>query len=400
MFGEYRERIRKAHKVVRFSPREAIAALQGDPLPPDSPGQDFPVHCPTDEEQVKDLICRIQHALHKRGCCAAPRCTPAPYDVESDSSMSKAPPPRSGPACRHHKHKRKHGSILDVILATPIGNALLNVLEPWLLLEPNYVFSGSEAGEELKEPREYGLPEFQAMNIIGSKSRQKLLAWYHPATRGFPTIAYCHGNCSSLDARSHVLKELAECGFGVMIVAYPGFKGSRTDENGNRLKMDERSFINAAKLMVKHLNMHEHVPYEDILMFGESMGSAVAIKAAYELEQGNKYHYTPPQDLRAVVCFAAFSSLPDRVREEHRYLAADQALNLQLDSNSYIAKLKAPVVLAHGTADEVTCCHHSVKLAKTCHDAGKEVDLLLLPGANHRLSKPMPAEPAVPALAM
>jgi pimeloyl-ACP methyl ester carboxylesterase len=330
-------------------------------------------------------------------------------DSESDAP-DMAPRPTHG-KCDSHPGKRKSPGFIKGIsdvLFVPPAFALL-----WrkLLLEPDYVLPGAEKGPVLKHPREYGLPEFSETPISFFKNNKgtgekklsrQLLAWSVAAQPGFPTIAYCHGNTGSIDARRPVLRALADAGFGVTIVAYPGFKGSKdypkgSDEelNGKKQEPTQRGFINAAKGMYSVLrrDIDERKKQDPrtnthIIMFGESLGGAVATQATREIELGDRYHDVPKQDVGALVCFAAFRSLPTRVREEYPLMPASMLMgDLHLDTESVIDRVKAPIVLIHGDKDEVTCKHHSEALLRKLRSAGKTAELIIIPGGNHRLSK-------------
>jgi|GEM_PF-5760927 len=310
-----------------------------------------------------------------------------------------APKPRQG-RCENHAPQER-GSLSNMLVDMLVVPAVFALWWKQIVLEPDYILPGAETAAELKHPREYGLDNFMVRPIAYGKRDpntglpeidkttgehtvgRQLLAWYAPPKPGFPTLAYCHGNAGSIDARRIVLKEMNDAGFGVMIVAYPGYKGSKFDMAGHKQEMNERTFVKAAKSMYNALRT-ELGPDANIIMFGESLGSAVAMKAAREIELGDRYHNVPKQKVAAVTCFAAFSSLPERVQEEYPFMPASSLMGIQLDAESVVAKIKAPVILLHGTADEVTCKHHSLRLKKA---GGDNVEVILIPGANHRLSK-------------
>ncbi len=326
--------------------------------------------------------------------------------------------PHSEEARRLRRTKR---CAAERVINSPIGMMAFAFGERNFLFEPDSLFEGCDAGE-LKHPQAYGLEGYQQYSLEGPRDA-RYGAWYVPARDGFPTIAYCHGNAGPLDARASVIKALSDRGFGVMIVAYPGFKGSRRDAQGQAQSPSEVGCKNAAYAMVRTLQADLQVPAERIVLFGESLGSAMAIDTACRMEKGlrrrnsknplqawgeagqnapdllTRVHKTlseslnpeprhitlvPPQKPAAVITFAAFASMARRVKEEYPMMPVDTMEN-RFDSESIIGRLKSDVLLLHGTADEMTGAHHS-KILKD--RGGPNVTLVLMEGANHRLTPP------------
>src|SRR5690606_83486 len=117
----------------------------------------------------------------------------------------------------------------------------------------------------------------------------------------------------SLDARASILKEMTDRGFGVVIAAYPGFKGHR-----KRPKLDpsEEGCHATGLAMVRYLVNRRQVPMENIVLFGESLGGAVALRTAHNLEKGIPEWGYEPEKIPAVVCYNTFTSLVKRAKEQ------------------------------------------------------------------------------------
>jgi dipeptidyl-peptidase-4 len=59
---------------------------------------------------------------------------------------------------------------------------------------------------------------------------------------------------------------------------------------------------------------------------------------------------------------------------------------------TYADKLKRPLLLVHGTADDNVFFRHTLKLSNALFRAGKEFDLLPLPGLTHMVPDPVVTE--------
>jgi dipeptidyl-peptidase 4 len=56
---------------------------------------------------------------------------------------------------------------------------------------------------------------------------------------------------------------------------------------------------------------------------------------------------------------------------------------------TYAADLKRPLLLIHGTADDNVFFRHSLKLAEALFRAGRDFEILPLPGLTHMVPDPV-----------
>lgn len=126
------------------------------------------------------------------------------------------------------------------------------------------------------------------------------------------------------------------------------------------------------------------VGHERVVLFGSSLGAAVALQAA-------------PLDprIRGVIAEAPFASLDSIVRDRAPWIATrrevDAALRLAAQRGSFrveevspeaaAARIRIPVLLIHGERDRETRPEHSRRIAAAL--AGPK-RLLVVPGAEHR----------------
>jgi alpha-beta hydrolase superfamily lysophospholipase len=325
------------------------------------------------------------------------------------------------------RQRRQKKTPAQRFINSPIGAALFSSAEHKFLFEPDAVFSGADPAPEPKHPAEYGLEGYEAYHLSGPNS-ERYLAWYKPAAEGFPTIAYCPGNAGPLSVRSTVIKAMSDRGFGVMIVAYPGFKGSKIGAKGQPQYPSEPGCKRAAYAMVQNLEEHFHVPTEQIVLFGESLGGAMALSTARDMERGQRVrnsknpveswresgepkegeeklglvgrvqkavndslfpeprlkYIREPRKPAVVIGLNIFASMRRRVKEEYPLLPVNSMQN-SFDSERIVKDVKTDILLLHAIEDEVTGPHHSRILKE---EGGDNITLDYLEGTSHRLAKP------------
>ena len=101
------------------------------------------------------------------------------------------------------------------------------------------------------------------------KSDNDLIGWYHKKNKNFKTLLFFHGNAGRLENRIYKLNEISNLDLNYLIVAYRGF-------SGNAGKPSEFGLYKDANESKKWLNQNG-VRNEDIILYGESLGTAIAI---------------------------------------------------------------------------------------------------------------------------
>ncbi len=176
-----------------------------------------------------------------------------------------------------------------------------------------------------------------------------LLAWYAPARDGKKTFVVTHGNAGHIGHRTGKLAELAEAGYGLLLVEYRGFGGNPGKPNEAGLYRDaDAGFAFLAE---------RGVAAEDVVAYGESLGTAVAVEMAVR------------HPVAAVVLEAPFTSIAEVAATHYWYIPMARWLVLdRFDSESRIARIDAPLLILHGDDDGVV----PAKLGRELFDAAAE----------------------------
>ena len=187
--------------------------------------------------------------------------------------------------------------------------------------------------KNIRLPEQYGLSDFEEYFIYNSDNI-KIQLWYKPAKKHLPTIIYFHGNASHIGNRAGIFSALSNKGFGVLAVSYRGYGKSSGTPSEQGLYADARSAINFA------INQ-KNIPLSDIIIYGESLGSGVAVQMASEM------------NFAGLILQAPYTSIADRASEIYWFLPVRMILQDNFNSLSKIAKIHSPLLIFHGELDSV-----------------------------------------------
>ena len=126
-------------------------------------------------------------------------------------------------------------------------------------------------------PRAAGLPEAEEA-VLNTADGEHVIVWHVPPREGHPIFLYFHGNGGSLRWREGRFRSLTADGSGLVALSYRGYGGSsgRPTETG-LIKDAEAAYAFAIA----------RYPAQRIVLWGESLGSAVALALAAEKPVGH-----------------------------------------------------------------------------------------------------------------
>ena len=213
----------------------------------------------------------------------------------------------------------------------------------------------------LATPEVIGLNNVQ--EVFGNSSDGvKLQIWTKQAQADFPTIIYFHGNAGDLADRAAKFSSFIDAGFGLVAVSYRGYGKSDGSPTEQGIYQDARAAIDYAKTKLS-------IPQNHLIYFGESLGTGVAVQMASEL---------PPA---LIMLEAAYTSVETRSFELYPFIIGVKTLVLdKYDSLAKIANVHAPLLMIHGTNDNIIPLAHGKKLFAA---ANEPKNLIIYQGVNH-----------------
>jgi uncharacterized protein len=240
-------------------------------------------------------------------------------------------------------------SLVLVALALYAGIVALFYLGQGALLYP--------AGREKVGARAAGLFDFEDV-ALSTEDGETIVAWYKPAEPGRATLLYFHGNGGSLLNRRDRAKLLTEGGRGLLLSSYRGYSGSTGKPGEAGLRTDA---------LTAYEWLRARVPADSIVLYGESLGSGVAVGLATERPVGG------------LILDAPFTSTADVAGHHYWYLPV-WLLRDQYRSIDRIHELRCPLLVIHGDRDGVI----PIALGERLFAAAPEPKrFVTLPGVDH-----------------
>jgi uncharacterized protein len=209
------------------------------------------------------------------------------------------------------------------------------------------------------KPADAGLVEV-AERLIKTPDGETIIAWYGTAKPGQPTILYFHGNGGALEIRRERIAKYLNRGRGMFIMAYRGYSGSTGQPS-------EAANVADAKLAYDTL-VADGVRPEDIIIYGESLGTSVATQVAAE------------KKARGLILDSAFTSMVERASQIYWWLPVTTLIKDRYMSRNFIGDVHMPVFILHGEADEVVPVAMGRKMFSL---ANEPKEIVTLPGAGH-----------------
>ena len=204
----------------------------------------------------------------------------------------------------------------------------------------------------------------QGVDIVRvvAQDGQPLEAWYiPPATPDKLVIVLFHGNAGHYGHRTYKAQMYLAAGYGMLLAEYRGY-------GGNRGAISEQGFYHDGRAYIDWLLKAQKIDVGNIILYGESIGSGVAVQMAMEYK------------IKGLVLEVPFSSLVDIAGRQYpfipvKYLLRDRYMNIEK-----IEKINAPLLVMHGHKDQTIPFDSAKKLFKAARNPKKFVEF---PQGNH-----------------
>jgi fermentation-respiration switch protein FrsA (DUF1100 family) len=180
-------------------------------------------------------------------------------------------------------------------------------------------------------PADAGFPEAIEV-VLDTADGERVIAWQVPPRGDAPLFLYFHGNGGALRYRVDRFRALTADGSGLVALSYRGYAGSSGRPSEEGLLLDAAA---------AHAFAASHHPASKLVVWGESLGSGVAVALAAE------------KPVAGVVLEAPFLSAVDIGAAAYPYIPVRWLMKDQFRSDLRIGKVKAPVLILHGDRDAV-----------------------------------------------
>jgi len=213
------------------------------------------------------------------------------------------------------------------------------------------------------DSREYATPAQDGTAYedvtFSSADGTQLSGWFIPAKgRALGTVIHFHGNAQNMSAHYSFVSWLPANGFNLFTFDYRGYGKSK----GN---LSRRGVYQDSVAAIKYIKTRPDIDQNKLILFGQSLGGANAVAVA-----GN----TNFEGIIGVVSDSAFSSYKD-IASDHAGILKPLALLFIGNKYSPVKTVQniapTPLVIIHGTKDQVVPYKHAKKLFEVADEPKK-----------------------------
>jgi fermentation-respiration switch protein FrsA (DUF1100 family) len=190
-------------------------------------------------------------------------------------------------------------------------------------------------------PADIGLP-YESVSLQTSDG-VNLSGWFVPVEDARATVLFFHGNAGNISHRLDSIELFHGLRLNVLIIDYRGYGQSegRPSEQGTYLD---------AEAAWRYLVDERHIPPEEIILFGRSLGGAVAAWLAQEKSPG------------MLILESTFTSVPDVAAKHYPFLPVRWLTRVKYNTLARLPEIESPVLVIHSPDDEIIPYSHGQAL--------------------------------------
>ena len=249
------------------------------------------------------------------------------------------------------------------VILTPVALAMLSGcstasrFSPLAVLERKLIFQPTAFPPEL-EGKAIPFEDVEFQSADGTK----LHGWFADHNNPVAIALCCHGNAGNIASRGNSLKLLNQRHhLAAMMFDYRGYGKSEGKPTENGILADAR----AARTW---LAKRKGIPEQEIVLFGRSLGGAVAVDLAAK------------DGARGLVLVSTFSSMPAVAKNFVPFLPTSLLMTQRFDSVKKIKNYHGPLLQSHGDADELIPIEQGRTLFSA---AGGKKNFIVITGGKH-----------------
>lgn len=240
---------------------------------------------------------------------------------------------------------------LLIILAVAYGAILLFAY----FMQSRLLFLPGVPGRELAAtPAQIGV-QYRDVSL-STADGETLHGWWLPKENPRATLLFFHGNAGNISHRLDSLEVFAGLGLQVLIFDYRGYGRSTGSPSEAGLYRDGEA---AWRWLTE---THGEDP-GDIILFGRSLGGAVASRLAAQAGAAG------------LIVESAFTSVPDIAAELYWWLPARLLARLNFDTAGHIRRSELPVLVVHSSGDEIIPFRHGRRLHQLAGERGTLLEI-------------------------
>lgn len=216
-----------------------------------------------------------------------------------------------------------------LVVASLLGIGYLGVCAAMFLNQSSFVYFPERPYDA--SPADFGMA-FEELRLKASDGTE-IAAWWLPAPDAHGAVVLAHGNGGNMSHRLDKAHLLHALGWSVLLFDYRGYGASAGEPS------EEGTYADMAAA-VDHVLSARGVARERLVLYGESLGGAVAVEAASRGTVG------------ALVVDSSFTSLRAMARHHYPWLPT-ALLRFRYDSLARMPSARCPVLVMHSPQDDI-----------------------------------------------
>ncbi|MFQ3786402.1 alpha/beta hydrolase [Halomonas sp. A29] len=221
------------------------------------------------------------------------------------------------------------------VISSLAGIYGLVVLLAWFFQE-RLLYLPHMGREHVATPADRGLA-WQQVDLV-TEDDVTLDAWWIPVEDARGQLLFLHGNAGNISHRIDSIQQFHRLGLSVLILDYRGYGRSEGSPSEVGTARDARAGW-------RWLTEQAGASADEIVLFGRSLGAAVAAELAASL--------APQIQPAAVILESPFRSVPALGQQLYPFLPVRWLATLDYPTERYVARIEAPVLVIHSRSDEV-----------------------------------------------
>jgi fermentation-respiration switch protein FrsA (DUF1100 family) len=242
-------------------------------------------------------------------------------------------------------------AVVRILVLLAVLGALLLLFERRLIYFPTSALEAT--------PTALGLAHEELS--LRAEDGVRLHGWFLPVKDARGSVLVCHGNAGNVSHRlDRAIFLQSRLGLDVLLFDYRGYGRSQG-------RPDEEGTYRDARAAYRWLREHGYGE-NSIVIFGESLGSAVALDLALS------------SPARALVLESPFTSIPEMARAVYPFLPVWPLVRTRYDNLAKIGRLRMPLLVLHGDRDDVVPFAQGRRLFEAAPEPKR---FFAIPGASH-----------------
>jgi pimeloyl-ACP methyl ester carboxylesterase len=224
------------------------------------------------------------------------------------------------------------------------------------MFQENMIFIPSRLDQDYQFSFDYHFEEI----FLRANDGANINALYFEAKKPRGVILYFHGNAGNLARWGDIVSPFIELNYDVFVMDYRTYGKSTGSLSENALYKD-------AQLCYDYLT--RDYDEKDIIVYGRSLGTGIASNLASQ------------NNLKLLILETPYYNLMDIGKHRFPMYPFGQMLKYKFPSNEFLKKVKCPVIMFHGTDDDVIPISSAEKLFSELNS--DQVEFHIIENAGH-----------------